>query len=564
MILAPLLLTLAPLGGSHAELHPADATFFVEVPDAPALLAAYDRAPLLQMLADAKVREVLGGFGVPGDALEMGPALQAALTELLPEGVDPALITGATAVSMSLTLPSGEGEPRFHAIIDYPNAEMAAQVASAAEAMRAAERTDASEAGGEDVRVTAEGSRVTATDLAAGVALGLDENAAFQRCGSALGAGSGVTVLHGFSRVSPYEAVEAASRAAGEPLDPQVGMLRDVGGMGRFRMQLRGDRFVSELFMPDDGERKGRVLGGQPVPSDWLASVPTGQMFVYSAALDGKAAAAHVAALFDGEAGKQIAALVERVGPGFVAYAEPIAGIGLPRSYSWIELKDPEGFQEELTALITEAGAMMPGLAANTRGYRVKDAATGERIEVPVTTIALPPEVMQQIPVPGLSPSFAVHDGKLLASLSSMHVKRELKRLYSGEEASATNPLAQSGFSYPEDARSVIWMDWAAMIDGAVGLVRTFGPMLAGMAGGDVPFDFERIPPSETFTRFFRPTFHYSQRVEGGEYRYHEASFGPETWLGLAGMGMAAQSKMSSMGGMPMGGGAMSGGGAGG
>lgn len=60
-------LPLAFVGG-HASLHPADSTFFFEVPDLPALESAYANAPLMKLLADSEWN------GFAARALDADPA----------------------------------------------------------------------------------------------------------------------------------------------------------------------------------------------------------------------------------------------------------------------------------------------------------------------------------------------------------------------------------------------------------------------------------------------------------------------------------------------------------
>jgi hypothetical protein len=67
------------------------------------------------------------------------------------------------------------------------------------------------------------------------------------------------------------------------------------------------------------------------------------------------------------------------------------------------------------------------------------------------------------------------------------------------------------------------------------------------MAGDMVPFDLNTLPDPKAFTKYLRPTFHVSRVTEGGTYRYHEASFGPETWLAIAGVGLLGAQDTASM-----------------
>ena len=72
-------------------------------------------------------------------------------------------------------------------------------------------------------------------------------------------------------------------------------------------------------------------------------------------------------------------------------------------------------------------------------------------------------------------------------------------------------------------------------------------------------FDLALLPTPELFKQYFKPTFYYSKPAEGGTYRRNEASFGPETWLGLTGAVMFGVRQQALLGGAP-GGAALDGG----
>ena len=139
-----------------------------------------------------------------------------------------------------------------------------------------------------------------------------------------------------------------------------------------------------------------------------------------------------------------------------------------------------------------------------------------------------------------ISPSFAAVGKHLVFALNSMDVKEELRRTVGGEGETivpGTSILSSLGFSLPAEARSVVVMDWAKLLGGIVSTVKAF----AGMAGPEaMPFDLAKLPPPELFAQYLKPTFHFAKPTPGGTYRRNEASFGPETWLGLIGGGAMA------------------------
>jgi hypothetical protein len=238
--------------------------------------------------------------------------------------------------------------------------------------------------------------------------------------------------------------------------------------------------------------------------------------------------------------------VLARLGPGLTAYSAPLAGLGLPDMRVWIDCADPAAFTADFEALVGALGEALPGFSAKTRPYKVKVPGSDERLEVPVTTLNLPPDLVQ-IPMISLTPSFAPVQGRVVFGLNSMDVKNELKRVHSGEGepiVAGAKPLASRGFELPEGARSVFLMDWAKFFGSAI---TTFQG-LASMAGPEAfPFDLKMLPSAELFAKYFQPTFHWSKQVAAGVYRRNEASFGPETWFGI--FAGAAVAGMNQQGG---------------
>jgi hypothetical protein len=305
------------------------------------------------------------------------------------------------------------------------------------------------------------------------------------------------------------------------------------------RITFTGERVVTEMVT---AEAEAKEV---PVGPEWLEPVPSGTMLIFASAFDGAQAARRLREVLaeDEQRSAALAAveqklgygperLLARLGPGLTFYAAPPAGIGLPDSRLWIDCDDPTAFATEFEALVTAMGDLMPGFQAKTKPYKVKVTGSDEKLEVPVTTLTLPPDLIQ-VPMISLSPSFAPVGKKLVFGFGSMDVKSELKRIHSGDGepiVAGSNPLAARGFALPDKAETVVVMDWAKLLGGVVGTVQAFASMASPE---DLPFDLKQLPSQELFAKHFKPTFYYSRRVEGGSYRRNEASFGPETWLGL-------------------------------
>jgi hypothetical protein len=303
------------------------------------------------------------------------------------------------------------------------------------------------------------------------------------------------------------------------------------------RTQFGGERFVTEMIA------SAAASAAKAIDPAWLEPVPAGTMFVFSSAFDGAAAGKGLREMLakDEQVAASLAALEQklgfgfermfgRLGPGMTVYAAAPAGLGLPEARLWIDCDDAAAFTSDFEALFNALGETLPGLQAKTKTYKVK-TSDGD-VSTSYTTLTLP-QSWQQIPMINPAPSFTPVGKKLVFGLSSMDMKSELKRVHgaSGEPiVPGSNPLGAYGFQLPADARTIVVMDWAKLLGGIVGTVKAF----AGIAGPEtMSFDLNKLPPPELFAQYFKPTFFYSKSATAGLYRRNEASFGPETWLGL-------------------------------
>lgn len=568
------LLFLAPQGGPvQADLHPAEADVYVEFGDVAGVLSALDKAPLLRFVRDERLKELLTQLDVsPERSLKV--MLEEGLAGALPEGQGGGWLAGLRTLSLSLTaLGEGPGlQPPFGflAVLDLETAEQAEALHALVESQRAQGDSLGSMIPGLSALAQsgAGGAMGEMWSAAAGPRL-LVGNASSSLAAYQKRTGEKGTGLAG--RESLQKPLARLEKASGTPilffylgrgiraevLDKLPAGLNPFAGAVLARMQFNGERFITEMVSAAPAETTAQAPS-KPVDPAWLEPVPKGSMLVYAGAFDGVAAGKRVRELLamDEHGAASLAALEQklgfgpekvlaRLGPGLTLYMAPLAGLGLPETRVWVDCDDPAAFTTEYEALIGALGDTLPGFQAKTRPYKLKQKDSEAKIEVPVTTLTLPADAIQ-IPMISLAPSFAPVGKKLVFGLSSMDVKNELKRVHSGDGepiVSGVNPLKAMGFQLPAGASSCLVMDWGGLMGSIIGTVKAF----AGMAGPDAfPFDLKSLPPTEMFTQHFKPTFHYSLDTPGGSYCRNEASFGPETWLGLVLAGLRARSVMGS------------------
>ena len=137
-------------------------------------------------------------------------------------------------------------------------------------------------------------------------------------------------------------------------------------------------------------------------------------------------------------------------------------------------------------------------------------------------------------------PTFGVtEDGWLVFSMSKQPVRRILMNgIEIPEENVTTNPDVEGFLSrVPEGVTSVAWSDPRPAIDQAAGMAIGMMPMMLGMVEGemDLPFEAEKLPSAELFTRYLRPSEAISWNGEGESMYQHIGSFGLADMFTVAG-----------------------------
>jgi hypothetical protein len=570
MVLLALCLAVAPQGPIHADLHPPESELYLEVGDLTQLWKGLGQAPLVQLLQAEETESLLEGLGV---ALETkpGPLVQKLLEARLPGAQVERWFDGVRAFSVSLVASQTEGGlPALTTIVDFAGASELEAAKSALLAHVAGHEPLAGETGVERL-ILREGDPFELWLFAlerrlvvgAGRAKPGDYRARAERAQPGLGGSD--SIRKGSAAFAEQEGVPlfwyAQSRSPLEtlarlaPIQEQFGELPELpggfdplAGTRSLRMQLVGARFVTEMFALGAGTGTKSITGNQPIQTAWLEPIPAQSMFCYASALDGselgrtlktliakdEATSAALRALEE-KLGFGVEKILGRLGPGQALYTSSISIAG-PDFRWWVDCSDPEGFQADLEKFVAALGETIPGFALQSKSYRVKNEQTGERVEVPYTAITLPANVAAVSRL-SLSPAFARVGDKLVFGMSSSDVKNELKRVHGGEGepiVAGKNPLQAKGFELPADALSVVMMDWSVLVQQVLGMVKAFGLV-----------DATQLPDPAELTRTLRPTFHYSRKVEGGIYRRNEASFGPETWLVIAGLAASRTGGMS-------------------
>lgn len=317
-------------------------------------------------------------------------------------------------------------------------------------------------------------------------------------------------------------------------------------------------RFVTESYaarLDEEGEL-AQCIGHGPIPEGVWNFIPSESIGVFAASIDAPRLYDMILGIVQADLPSEHKTALMRIeskygfdlrddlfgalGSSAGGYLLPISGLlALPGFALVAELEDPERFQRGLEGVLRfledEAGGEF---TVKYRPYR----------DAPLWYFSF----TSNTPIP-ISPSLCIVDGHLLATLSSTRAKKEIKRIQALSDPSlaeasddldedsevSTGPRWHAARSLaPADATLVGYMDWAALFEGAYDGAKA---ALGLMGGGErVPFDITLLPETELLTRFHQPSIYWTRLIEDAVYSHSESSFGPETLLGLAGLGGAA------------------------
>jgi hypothetical protein len=526
-MIATALLALVPQAASHDALHPAGADVYLEVPDLAAFVQASSAAPMARLCADDEalraLRDLFQRPGLTGaELVEAGLAL---MFENAPTCADLRKVHG---VSLSWRAPVDGTPARSLLVVDLADEATAAAVAEKRETLSVL-----SDLVGPGVPGRQEGARVVY--LGGGTTAEVWDDLRSGRAPNLGGASSldparGPVVVRGFVRRNPasvYEDLHSTS------LGPAAELWTLALGEGpvHFRMTLDGGRFVTESHSPGTEHVIAAApwLAPRPFDPGLLAEVHPGCLLVAGASFDR-------AGLRDA-LGRMLAAdlsgqrLFDRLGSSAVLFAQPVRGLGLPKTYVVIDLAEgaePDAVLADLAALAASpavAGGVGSALEVQLRTYK----------DVPYATVTLPPELSSLGDLGTLRPVIAVFDGKLFVTNGTLTLKSEIRRRLGDADdqlGPADYPWTRGEDVFGPGAAAALYVDWGAQVEGLFALGRTFGGMLSGMV--DLPYDLTNLPDPRLFTRHMPPTIHTVRRGNGVAHR-HEAGFAFETWIGLAG-----------------------------
>ncbi len=565
----------------HASLHEAGTDLYFEIPDVRAALAAYAQAPAIKMVGSE------GAASIAALAKDVGFDLQSVVGSLLPVAdptrPDDRWWPWSAARRASFSLAGIEAAPKSGTapaalsawmVVDFAAVDAAEQAVKALIAMGGKEPVVEGELSVGDVKVpiqrigspfepALESAWLARLDtrlvLGAGDAKPADFAARAQDATGGLaaawrvddaakrfGAPSGVTVLEILSDMDDLPAFARAGLSGSIASYALFFVAPFTCAKGRWRIDLQGDRFVTQgLYEPRGPARDLLAPFGATKLSDRAAQlVPPDAVGCWITSVDAASAESALGSLFlqvlaEGDAKVAPPAadeprMADGLGTAMAVSLLPFQSLmsPTPRITLTLELKDATRFQAGLESWLVRAQAAFPSLKIERKPYRK------------VPTIVLGLEEETGAPQPDASPfgagmiepsriTVAVLEDRVVFASAPTVARNEIKRLQ--DKGTAEPHAIADATGRPADAFEASTMDWTGFLSKIYDGARGFAPMLAQNL--DKPIDLDKLPTATQLFAAFRPTQSWARRVDGRIHSWSESSFGPETPIGLAGVG---------------------------
>jgi hypothetical protein len=583
---------LTNLGGEHAALHPKNADVYVEVPDLQAALEAYKQAPVVKTLQGEQVQALLS------IVTQLGQDPNTLIDGMLPKPVKGheedrwwpwSTITQASLSFAGISADVGQtqaglpAKPGAFGVIDFADA------AAGQEALRVMTSIRPTSVDGAAIDLGARKLATRQITLDEGVEawLALDDRRLFVAFGASreeLAArlvdpktgfqprsgpeplftpSSGVLLVNIQGNVRKLSAMLGqapnplfATRTAQQLIhlaSPLIQFVPLIGTQGHWRMELRGDRIVTEGAYVRAGAAKelDAVFGTGPVSplaramvskeaiGAWVTSVKPAQLEstieLWVSELQGLAGGSATSKAEPLPA--DVPHMSEALGEAAAIFTLPISPTSqtLPFVVS-VELKDKELFTRAFEGWCAHQQKLHPELELKQKAYRKTMVYTLTKKGAGAEEEAAPQ-------APGLGgmgsleslvkPSLFVWSDRVVLTLSPSIARNEIKRLESKNVEK--HAIAAETFG-ARDAFEISTMDWGTSLAKLYDLARAFLPMMVMQMEEDKKPDLSKLPTGDALFQHFKPTVSWSKRVDGRIYTYTESSFGPEVLVGLVGV----------------------------
>ncbi len=643
-MLDAILLAALSFGNAHAPLHPSNADLYLEIPAPKQLLASREHVPWNRFFADEDMKKLctlLEGFDVPLQTISSSAFPEEILGEKSPlRRLDRASFS--LGGLDELGKPDAKSQLAFSGVLEFADAAAAEGAlvmidgwtlvarstdASLAKDCKLGEHTcnlrwyestlgstfsafsagagrtaaSAAQAASSRVWVAQDGPRLylgamgsTPEALSARIAgsqAGLaDESKLFAGMDS-FTPSSGTPVYRLWSDLDLKHVFEGP---AGTGMDEQTKslvrwilpvVLPYAGAQGAWRVELRGERFVSEAVYKRYPEFDHKSLGQTAADPAAARFVPKEAVGAWVTSVDPKSFEAELRGMLGtllvkppaaeqndesadpkpaqardhereelarkaAELVQQLPPLSEGLGTQAAFYLLPINSIQaiLPRAFLAVELKDKAKFEAALNTWATKFAELDPKTKLTNKPYRkltCVSLALGKEEDEQAAVKASP--LAGMTPDMSLSPTIVVFEDRVLFGIKKSYVQSETRRIADGKGNEA-HAIAAAG-RIPKDSFEASVMDWGGFYGKLLDVLKQLVPMATGMMGANAPqIDATALPGSATLARYFQPTNSWSKRLADGRiYSYSESSFGPETPLQIAAFAASAGTAMTQM-----------------
>jgi hypothetical protein len=346
-------------------------------------------------------------------------------------------------------------------------------------------------------------------------------------------------------------------------LDLAEGLFGPLASMvirgGHWRIGIDEGQFVTQgLAEPGAAGPMSGLIGAKPLSASALTLVHPDALVTSVTSLD-TAVLAKTIEMLAAEAGEGTLDQLEEA-YGFRPERDIAGALGDAIAYSLTPLRsliaapnlmgaaaldDREAFIRGMDGLFALAGDLGGDVQVNRSEYR------GSMVYTVSFTGMFDGMGMDFLPIDPASffkPTITVMTDRVLVTTIPTHAKKEIRRvakLLKNEEAPGIHK-GITAMGVPDGATTVGYADWPVFFGNLYTQLKSLAPMIAQMAGEDLPVDVAALPDAELLTRHFKPSERWTRRADGRVQHYARSSIGPETLMfPLAAAGIALPRAMS-------------------
>lgn len=223
------------------------------------------------------------------------------------------------------------------------------------------------------------------------------------------------------------------------------------------------------------------------------------------------------------------------LGENVITWSKPIADIAsTPEMAILVKVNDEQKLLKAIKAMAAASDGDFTLEEAEKRGIKSYQISFSED--------AIAVSGMEN-PLAQFNPTFSFHKGYMVAAFSANDIRRAIQRMDRTEDDPKTDIRGNREFaayaeSLPQGVIDVSFTDWKVTFESYYAVISGVVTILP--QNEDIPFDWAMLPDSSALTKHLYGSMSYTTADAEGMTSKSTSPWGPETWMTLVMLGIAA------------------------